>query len=55
MNLKLSAALATILWGFTYIITTTMLPRNPMSIAAVRAIGDALPLLLIAREFPPRG
>lgn len=54
MNPKLSAALATILWGFTYIITTTMLPPNPMFIAAVRAIGGALPLLLLARELPPK-
>lgn len=49
-----AAALAAILWGFTYIITTTMLPPNPMFIAAVRALGGALPLLLIAREVPPR-
>lgn len=49
-----AAALAAILWGFTYIITTAMLPQNPMFIAAVRALGGALPLLLLAREFPPR-
>lgn len=49
-----AAALAAILWGFTYIITTTMLPANPMFIAAVRALGGGLPLLLIAREIPPR-
>lgn len=49
-----AAALAAVLWGFTYIITTTMLPQNPMFIAAVRALGGALPLLLLAREFPPR-
>ncbi|MFB9948388.1 DMT family transporter [Rhizobium puerariae] len=51
---KTAAAAATILWGFTYIITTTMLPHNPMFIAAVRAIGGGLPLLLIARDIPPR-
>lgn len=54
MNPKLAAAAATILWGFTYVLTTTMLPQNPMFIAAVRALGGALPLLLIAREIPPR-
>jgi probable blue pigment (indigoidine) exporter len=54
MHPKLSAAIATILWGFTYIITTTMLPHNPLFIAAVRALGGALPLLLLAREIPPR-
>ena len=51
---KAAAAAATILWGFTYIITTTMLPQNPMFIAAVRAIGGGLPLLLLARDIPPR-
>lgn len=49
-----AAALAAILWGFTYIITTAMLPENPMFIAAARALGGGLPLLLLAREFPPR-
>lgn len=51
---KMAAAVATILWGLTYIVTTEMLPQNPMFIAAVRAIGGGLPLLLLAREFPPR-
>ncbi|QFQ89873.1 EamA family transporter (plasmid) [Paracoccus kondratievae] len=51
---KAAAAAATILWGFTYIVTTTMLPQNPMFIAAVRALGGGLPLLLIVRDFPPR-
>lgn len=51
---KIAAAIATILWGFTYIITVTMLPQNPMFIAAVRAAGAAIPLLLLAREFLPR-
>lgn len=50
----MAAALATILWGFTYIITTTMLPQNPMFIAAVRALGGGIPLLLLARELPPK-
>lgn len=52
-NLSLAAAVATSLWGFTYIVSSTMLPAHPMFIGAVRAIGGAIPLLLIAREFPP--
>lgn len=51
---KAVAAIATILWGFTYIITTTMLPQNPMFIAAVRALGAGLILLLLVREALPR-
>lgn len=54
MNPKLAAAAATILWGFTYILTTAMLPQNPMFIAAVRALGGGIPLLLIVPELPPR-
>ncbi|MDB5601749.1 MAG: pecM [Xanthobacteraceae bacterium] len=50
---KLEAASACILWGFSYIVATTMLPHNPWFIGAVRAAGGALPLLLIARELPP--
>ena len=50
---KLAAATACALWGFTYVISSTMLPHNPWFIGAVRAIGGALPLLLIARELPP--
>ncbi|HEV7717997.1 MAG TPA: EamA family transporter [Arsenicitalea sp.] len=52
-NHYVAAAAATILWGFTYILSTTMLPGHPMFIGAVRAIGGALPLLLLAREWPP--
>lgn len=51
---KLAAALATTLWGFTYIISSTMLPANPWFIGAVRAGLGAIPLLLLAREIPPR-
>lgn len=54
MNPKLSAALATLLWGFTYIVTTKFLPHNPLFIAAVRALGGGLPLLLLARDLPPK-
>ena len=54
MSPKLAAALASIIWGFTYIISTKMLPHNPMFMAAVRALGGGLPLLLISRDFIPR-
>lgn len=56
MNLspKTAGAGATVLWGFTYIVTTTMLPY-PMFIAAVRALGGELLPLLLARDLPPRG
>lgn len=50
---KLAAALATALWGFTYIIASTMLPQHPWFIGAVRAGLGALPLLFLARELPP--
>lgn len=53
MNPKVSAAVATILWGFTYIVSTTLLPQNPMLIGAVRALGGAFALLLFARHLPP--
>lgn len=53
MNPKLAAACATLLWGFTYILSTSLLPQNPIFIAAVRAIGGGIPLLLLAREVPP--
>jgi probable blue pigment (indigoidine) exporter len=52
MNPKISAAIATTLWGFTYIVSTTMLPHNPLLIAAVRALGGALLLLLLTRQLP---
>ncbi|MGI2035552.1 DMT family transporter [Rhizobium panacihumi] len=51
---KTAAAIAAILWGFTYILTTSMLPPNPMFNASIRAIGGSLPLLLMARDLPPR-
>lgn len=54
MNPKLAAAMATFLWGFTYIVTTKLLPQNPLFIAAVRAVGGGLPLLLFVRNVPPR-
>ncbi|ARO14481.1 PecM protein [Ketogulonicigenium robustum] len=42
------------MWGFTYILTTTMLPPNPMFLAAVRALGGGVILLFLARDVPPR-
>ena len=47
MNPKISAAVATTLWGITYIVSTKLLPHNPFLIAAVRALGGALALLLL--------
>jgi probable blue pigment (indigoidine) exporter len=55
MNLKLAALCAAVLWGFTYIITTTMLPHNPVFIGAVRALGGGVLLLALARQGVPRG
>lgn len=55
MNLKLAALCAAILWGFTYIITTTTLPHNPIFIGAVRALGAGFLLLAIARQRVPKG
>ena len=54
MSPKLAAATATILWGFTYIVTSELLPHNPWFIAAVRALGAGVPLLLWTREIPDR-
>lgn len=54
MNPKLAATIATVLWGFTYIVTSKMLPHNPWFIAAIRALGGGLPLLLLTREIPDR-
>lgn len=54
MNAKLSAAAAAILWGFTYVLTTTWLPPHPLFLAAFRALGGALVLLAIVRCVPPR-
>jgi probable blue pigment (indigoidine) exporter len=53
MNPRLAAALAACIWGTTYVLTD-ILPHNPIFVAAVRAFGGALPLLLIARSIPDR-
>ena len=55
MNPKLSAAAATILWGFTYILSTTLLPHNPLLIGAARALGGALVLIALSRKLPAGG
>lgn len=54
MNPKLSAALAAVIWGTTYIVVTTMLPGHAVFTAAVRALGGGLPLLLLYRRLPHR-
>jgi probable blue pigment (indigoidine) exporter len=54
MNPKLCAALASVIWGTTYIVATSMLPAHPVFTGAVRALGGGLPLLLIYRTFPHR-
>lgn len=54
MNSRLAAAGATVLWGFTYILSTTLLPHNPMLLGAVRALGGAALLLALAPQRPPR-
>ena len=54
MNARLSAAAAAILWGFTYVLTTTWLPANPLFLAAFRALGGGLVLLAVVRSMPPR-
>jgi probable blue pigment (indigoidine) exporter len=54
MSPKLAAALASVIWGTTYIFVTSMLPAHPVFTGAVRALGGGLPLLLLYREFPHR-
>ncbi|MFA6266400.1 MAG: EamA family transporter [Pseudolabrys sp.] len=54
MNAKLAAAVAAALWGTTYIFVSVMLPANPIFIAAVRALGGGLPLLLFYHQVSPR-
>jgi len=54
MGPKTCAAIATVLWGFTYIVSTSLLPANPFFIATLRALGAAAILLAIARQVPPK-
>src|SRR5687767_458252 len=53
MNPAVAAGLAAAIWGITYV-TTDILPNNPFFIAAARATGAGLLLLLICRELPDR-
>ncbi|GEO80191.1 DMT family transporter [Pararhodospirillum oryzae] len=49
------AALAPVVWGSTYIVTTQMLPPGyPLTTALLRALPAGLLLLLLARRLPPR-
>lgn len=49
----LLTALAPIVWGSTYIVTTEMLPANvPMTLAALRALPAGILLLMIMRQLP---
>jgi probable blue pigment (indigoidine) exporter len=53
MDPRFAAALAACIWGTTYVLTDIM-PQNAIFVAAVRAIGGALPLIIIARAWPDR-
>jgi len=55
MNLRLAALIAAVLWGFTYILTTTLLPHNAVFLGGVRALGGGLVLLALARQAVPSG
>lgn len=47
-------AVAPIVWGSTYIVTTEALPAGyPLTVAALRALPAGLLLLLLTRDFPP--
>ncbi|WP_223672424.1 EamA family transporter [Proteus terrae] len=49
----LLTALAPIVWGSSYIVTTEMLPANvPMTLAALRALPAGILLLIIMRQLP---
>ena len=48
-------AIAPIVWGSTYIVTTEALPPGyPLTVAALRALPAGLLLIAITRVFPPR-
>jgi len=47
-------ALAPVIWGSSYIVTTTLLPgHSPLVVALLRALPAGLLLLLLVRELPP--
>ena len=49
-------ALAPIIWGSSYIVTTEMLPDGfPLTVALLRALPAGLILLLVVRQLPPAG
>ena len=49
----LLTAIAPIVWGTTYIVTTQFLPNfTPITVAMLRALPAGLLLLLIVRELP---
>ncbi|NIY75832.1 EamA family transporter [Thalassospira sp. HF15] len=49
-------ALAPIIWGSSYIVTTEMLPDGfPLTAALLRALPAGLILLLVVRQLPPAG
>lgn len=48
-------ALAPVIWGSTYIVTTEFLPPGiPLTVAMLRALPAGLLLLLLVRQFPSR-
>lgn len=51
----LITAIAPVIWGSTYIVTTELLPNySPMAVALLRALPAGLLLLLIVRQLPTR-
>lgn len=50
---QLLTAIAPVIWGSTYIVTTEFLPNfSPMTVAMLRALPAGLLLLLIVRQLP---
>lgn len=47
-------ALAPMIWGSSYIVTTTLLPgQSPLLVALLRALPAGLLLMLMVRQLPP--
>ncbi|MDI9894284.1 EamA family transporter [Rhodococcus sp. IEGM 1381] len=56
LGLTAASALAPILWGTTYLVTTELLPPDrPMTASVLRAVPAGLLLLLIAPGIPSKG
>ncbi|OZC83714.1 EamA family transporter [Rhodococcus sp. 06-412-2C] len=56
LGLTAAAALAPILWGTTYLVTTELLPPDrPMTASVLRAVPAGLLLLLVAPGIPSKG